>query len=376
MKSPVLKILSISACFAVLACHGSGDPKAQGPGGPGGMPNMPAKYKTEILSLRDDTLFSSYTASVNGKEDVDIRPQISGTISKTYIDDGAEVKKGTLLFTIDESSYRAALETAVANVKAKEVTVASNELTLESKRSLFDKKIISEYEFKTAENSLLSAKAALAQAKTEEMSARNNLSYTQVRSPVQGVAGIVNYTQGEMVSASMATPFVSISDNSEMRIYFSMTEAQISSLLNQFGSLKKVLDNFPPMQFRFSDGSLYKYTGKLQFVSQIIDKSTGTVTLTALFPNKEKVLLSGASGTVLIPTYKKDCIIIPQAATFEIQDKIFAYKVVIGTAKSVEIKVFGKNNGNDYIVESGLKAGDEIIAEGAGLVREGAKVAK
>lgn len=331
-------------------------------------------YRTIKVHLSDQTLQTGYSASIEGRQDIDIYPQVSGTLTKVCINEGETVRKGQLLFVIDQVPYEAELRTAQANVTAAEASVATAQLAYDSKQDLYDQKIVSEYELKTAYNSLSSAKASLAQMQAEEVNARNSLSYTEVRSPSNGVAGTLPYRQGTLVSSSLSQPLTTISDNSAMYVYFSMNEKQLLSLIRTYGSLGKSLEKMPDVGLKLSDGSFYSQTGRIESISGVVDKETGSASLRAVFPNGDRLLLSGTSGTVLIPSTYKDCIVIPQVATYEVQDQVYVYKVVDGVTKSTRIQVSESSNGTDYIVTDGLQEGDEIIADGAGLLRDGMHV--
>lgn len=320
------------------------------------------------------TVSQSYTAVINGRQSVEIRPQVSGTITQVCIAEGAKVKKGQTLVIIDQVPYKAALETAIANVKSAEASVGTARLTANSKEQLLKEKVVSDFDLQTARNSLLQAEATLAQAKAEEVNARNNLSYTEVKSPVDGVSGMLPYRVGALVDASITTPLTTVSDDEEMYVYFSMTESQILSLIRQYKTLDEALKQMPEVELKLSDGLTYAHKGRIDAISGTIDTSTGAVSLRATFPNPEHMLRNGGSGTVIFPYVKENVLIIPQEATYEIQDKIFVYKVVDGKATSSQVTVFPINDGKEYIVEDGIKEGDTIIAEGAGLVQEGTVV--
>ena len=335
---------------------------------------MKRLHKTLNVTLSDRMLHSDFPATIQGKQDVKIYPQISGLITRICINEGADVKKGQTLFVIDQTSYRAALETAEANVESAEANVATAQMTADSKEELFRENVVSNFDLQQARNTLRSAKASLAQARAELTNARNNLSYTEIKSPVDGTAGMSSYRIGALVSPSISTPLISVSDNGEMYVYFSMTEKQILALSRQNGSLTNALEAMPEVGLLLSDGSEYPEKGKVDAISGIIDPSTGAVTLRAVFPNADHILRSGGTGNVRLPYEKKGVIVIPQTATYELQDKVFVYKVVDGKTKSAQIAVFGINNGKEYIVEAGLTTGDVIIAEGAGLLRDGMTV--
>lgn len=331
-------------------------------------------YKTLTVKLENRTLNSEYTAKLAGQQEVEVRPQVSGLITRICIGEGQKVHRGQVLFIIDQVPYRAALTQAEAGVKSAEATLATARLDMQSKEMLYKNKVVSDYDLSTARNALAAAEAALAQAKAQEVNARNNLSYTEVKSPVDGVAGMIAYRVGALVSSSISEPLVTVSDDSRMYAYFSLSESQVIDLMEQYGSLDEFINRMPEVELRMSNGKIYTEKGRIAAVSGIVTAGTGAVTLRADFPNAKNLLRGGGSGTVILPTTREQCIVIPQGATYELQNKVFVYKVVDGKAQSSPVTVFRLNNGTEYVVESGLQAGDVIIAEGAGLVKEGANV--
>lgn len=328
-------------------------------------------YKTLVVSPVNRTLTRQFTAAIKGRQSVEIRPQVSGTITKVCINEGAKVTKGQPLFIIDQVPYQAALETAVANVKSAEASLANARMTADSKQMLYENKVISDFDLQTSRNTLLEAEAALAQARAQETDARNNLSYTVVKSPVDGVAGMLPYRVGALVDAAISEPLATVSDDEEMYAYFSMTENQILSLVRQYGTLDETLKHMPYVELLLSDGQPYAHKGKIDAISGTIDSGTGAVSLRATFPNPERMLRNGGNGTVVFPYMRDSVMVIPQEGTYEIQDKVFAYRVVNGKAVSTQIIVFPVDDGREYIVEQGLAVGDTIVAEGAGLLQEG-----
>ena len=328
-------------------------------------------YKTLVISRTDKKLYSFYSASIQGKQDVDIYPQISGLLTKVCVNEGDDVKKGETLFIIDQVPYLAAVKTAEANVKSAEAEVATARLTVESKQELYNANVISEIELKTAVNSLRSAEAALAQAEAALVTAQNDLSYTEIKSPVDGRTSMISFREGALVSPSMASPLVSVSDNEEMYVYFSITEKQLLDLTKVTAASDDSFSDMPAVELQLSDGSLYSEKGKIDAISGVIDPQTGAITIRAVFPNPGHLLRSGGSGQIKLPHDRQGCIVIPQAATFELQDKILVYKIVDGKTKSTPVTVYPLNDGQEYIVETGLSVGDTIVSEGAGLLREG-----
>lgn len=355
-------VIILGLSFTLLACKNT-------------TTEMPAvAYKTYVVNSSDCVLNSSYSAVIKGKQYVEIRPQVSGTITDICINEGDQVRNGQVLFIIDQVPYRAALETAIANVKTAEAKLETAKLTLESKQELFRQNVVSEYDLKTAQNSYSEADAALALTRAQETDARNNLSYTEVKSPVDGVASMIPYRVGALVSSSIAEPLVSVSDDSSVYAYFSLAENQVLDIIGQYGSLQEAIKNMPEVELEMSNGKIYKNKGRIDAISGTIEQSTGTVSVRAEFKNEDGFLRNGGSGKVILPTVLSNSLIIPQAATYEIQNRTFVYKVVNGYTESSSVDVFRLNNGTEYVVESGLQVGDTIIAEGAGLLKDGIKI--
>ena len=336
---------------------------------------MASTYPLMTLAPEDRTLTVSYTAVIEGKQDVEIRPQVSGFVTDVLVKEGAKVRKGETLFIIDTIPYAATYQQAKAAVATAEAQMATARLTLEGDEELYREKVISDFQLQTTRNTYNTAVAALAQARAQEASAANNLSFAKVTSPVDGVAGMTSVRVGALVSASMTEPLINVTDNSQMYVYFSLPEKEVLGLTRQYGSIDKTLAAYPAVSLTLNDGSLYENEGKIDVISRMVDKATGTVSLRAVFSNPDGRLMSGGSANINIPYTRTGVIVIPQEATFEIQDKIFTYKVVDGKAASTQIKVFKINNGREYIVEEGLNEGDVIVAKGAGLLREGTPVA-
>ena len=328
-------------------------------------------YKTYTVAAADRTLKTGYTATIHGCQTVEIRPQVSGMITDIFINEGDFVRKDSILFIIDQTPYKTAYEIAAANVKSAEAALSTARLMLESNQDLFKENVISEVDLMTARNDLSEAEARLALCRAEEENARINLSYTEVRSPVNGVASMIPYRVGALVSSSIAEPLVTVSDDSEVYAYFSMAENKMLDLIQQYGSLQNAIKEMPEVELTMSNGKTYNSRGRINAISGTINGSTGSVSLRATFPNRNRLLREGGSGTVVIPQVRENCIVIPQSATYELQDRIFVYKVVEGKAVATRIEVMDRNNGVEYIVEKGLKVGDIIVAEGAGLIREG-----
>ena len=360
-KTQRISLFALSLSFLLVSCGNKGMHIE---------PNK--KFAVVTLQPTDVELKSSYPATVRGKQDVEIRPQVAGFITKLCVDEGATVRKGQPLFIIDQVQYEAAVKQAEAGVKVAEASVATEELTYKNKIELHKKKIISDYELQSAQNTLASKKASLAQAEAQLVNARQNLSYTVVSSPSDGIVGSIPYRIGSLVSASIATPLTTVSQYSEMYAYFSLTEKELLNLIRKDAGEKKMIESFPTVELQLADGSLYDQNGKVETISGVIDPTTGSVTLRAAFPNPNHLLRSGGTGSVLIPYKMESAVVVPQKATYEVQDKKFVYVLQPdNTIKNTEIQIFNVDNGSDYVVMSGLKAGDKIVVENVSTLKDG-----
>ena len=334
----------------------------------------PVDYPTMKVERTDRSLTTNYAATVTGCQTVEIRPQISGILTGIRIKEGDAVRKGQVLFEIEPAQFQAAYEIAQANVHSAEASVSTAQMVLDSNQELYNERVISDFELNTAKNDLAEAKAKLNLAKAQLDKALTDLSYTMVKSPVNGVASMIPYRAGTLVSSSIIEPLVTVSDDAKVYAYFSMAESDMLNLVHKYGSIDEAIKEMPEVEFRMNNGEIYPLKGHIDAVSGTINSSTGAISFRAVFPNPQRLLRDGGTGAVIIPTDFTDCIAIPQSATYELQDKIFVFKVIDNKAVSTEITVMPESNGREYIVTSGLEPGDIIVSEGAGLMREGTVV--
>ena len=317
-------------------------------------------------------LTSSYPATIKGKQDVEIRPQVSGFITKVCVDEGSMVRKGQVLFIIDPTQYEAAARSAKAAVATAEAAVSTQQITVDNKRALNKKNIISDYDLAMAENSLASAKAQLASAKAQLISAEQNLGFTNVKSPSDGIVNDIPYRLGSLVSPSIATPLTIVSDITEMYVYASLTEKELLELVRKDGSQSAAVETYPEVQLQLSDGSTYDQKGKIETISGVINANTGAVSIRATFPNSNHLLRSGGMGNLIIPYHMENALVVPQKATTEIQDKKFVFlQQPDNTVKMNEITILNIDNGQEYVVTSVLKQGDLIVIENVGTLKDG-----
>ena len=355
-------------CLAVLIITSCGEDKKR--------KQDAAQYKTMVVSRKDVTLERQYSARLTGRQIVEVRPQVSGCITRILTGEGQTVRKGQTLFIIDQVPYRAALEVAVANRKSAEARLASARMNYENEMKLQEGHVVGDVSVQTMRNALMEVEAAVAQAKAQEVNARNNLSYTEVKSPVSGVASMIPWHVGSLVSSNISEPLVTVADDSEVYVYFSISENQALDLISQYGSINEFIAKAPSIKLRLSNGKKYEQEGHISAVSGTVDTQTGAVTLRATFPNNNHLLHNGGSATVIVPTHLRQCIVIPQEATYELQNRSFVYRVINGKTMATAVKLYPQHNGKEYIVEHGINVGDTIIAEGSGLLKDGVEIKK
>lgn len=332
-------------------------------------------FAVETIQTTTADLKTSYPATIKGMQDIEIRPKVSGYLVKLLVDEGATVRKGQPLFLIDSEQYRATVKAAKAQIRVCRANIATQKLTVDNKRMLFKQNIISSYDLKMAENTLASYEAQLAAAEAQLQSAQDNLRWCTVTSPADGVVGSIPYRVGSLVSGQSAEALTTVSNISKMYVYFSMTEKQLLALTREAGGVNAAIKKMPAVSLVLSDGTTYSQSGTISTVSGVIDPSTGSVQMRATFDNAQHILRSGGTGSILIPTHASDAIMVPQSATFDVQDKKFVY--VVNADKTVAtrgITVLPQNNGQTYVVASGLRAGERIVVDGVNQLKNGQKI--
>lgn len=341
----------------------------------GGKPNMKFgdnEYAVRTIETQSTELENNYPATIRGIQDVEIRPKISGFITKLCVQEGQSVKAGQLLFVIDNVQYAEAAKQAKAAVAAANAQLATAQLTYTNKMQLHEQNIIGSYDLQAAQNTLLSAKANLAQAQATYISAKQNLDFCYVKSPSSGVIGDLPYRVGALVSSSNSQALTTVSNIDKMYVYFSMTEKQLLEMTRQAGSAHKAVSEMPAVKLQLADGTIYEHEGKVTTVSGVIDKTTGTVSMRADFINPDHLLKSGGSGSIIVPYKNSSAIIIPQEAISEVQDKHFVYYVGSNNkVKYTEIEIAPNNDGKNYIITSGIKPGDRIVIAGISSLQDG-----
>ncbi len=361
------KFLMVVAMAVILvSCGGKG----------GGMPNFgDNEFPVQSAQTKDASMQTTYPATIKGVQDVEIRPKASGFITRVCVKEGQSVGVGQLLFVIDNETYQAAVRQAQASVNTATAQCNTAKLTYENNQKLFEQNVIGQYELESAKNAYSSAQAQLSLAKATLASAKEQLSFCFVKSPAAGVIASLPYKVGAMVSASSVPALTTVSNISSMEVYFSMTEKDMLELSKTAGGTQAAINAIPPVKLQLADGTVYGHEGKVTKASGVIDASTGSVQLIAHFPNPERLLKSGGSGSIVISKNDNSAIIIPQSCVSEVQDKKFVY--VLGKdnkVKYTEITVDPQTDGLNFIVRSGLKPGDKYVTNGITKLSDGMEI--
>ena len=352
------KVMMLAAIAATLvACSGGGGRPTFGDN----------EFPVVTVGTTSADMQSTYPAAIKGVQDVEIRPKAQGFLIQINVKEGQTVSAGQTLFVIDNATYQAQVRQAQATVNTAQQQVNTAQLTYDNAKQLHANKIIGDYELQTSQNTFESAKAQLAQAQAALASAKEALSFCYVKSPASGVVGTLPYKKGALVSGSNS--LTTVANISSMDVYFSVTEKE-AMVISQKG-----LSSFPAVKLQLADGSIYAHEGKVSRMSGVVDAATGSVQLIASFPNPEKQLKSGQTGNIVIPRQNSNAIVIPQLCVSEVQNKKFVYTLgKDNKVKYTEIKVDPQNDGNNYVVTEGLKAGDKYVTNGITKLNDGMEI--
>ena len=358
------KILMFAATAVMFASCGGG----------GGRPTFgDNEYPVVTVGTSSTQMQTTYPATIKGVQDVQICPKVQGFITQINVKEGQTVGAGQVLFVLDNATYQAQVRQSQASVNTAQAACNTAKLSYENAKKLFENKVIGDFELQSATNSYESAKASLSLAQAGLASAKEMLSFCYVKSPASGVVGTLPFKKGALVNT--ASVLTTVSNNSQMEVYFSLTEKDALAMSQAEGGQKAAMGAMPNVQLQLADGSVYAHEGKVTKMSGVIDPATGSIQVIALFPNPEKLLKSGGSGAIIIPKSNSDAIVIPQACVSEVQNKKFVYTLgKDNKVKYTEIKVDPQNDGNNYIVTDGLKVGDKYVTNGITKLTDGMEI--
>jgi membrane fusion protein (multidrug efflux system) len=328
-----------------------------------------------VLVVKPDstTTYRDYTATIEGKINVEIRAQVDGYLDKIFVDEGAYVKAGQSLFKINDHTYREQLNTATASLHVAEANMNTAQIEVDKLTPLVKNNVISGMQLKTASSSYNASKAAVEQAKAAIASARINLDFTLIKAPVNGYISRIPKRIGTLVGRNDTEAMTMLSDIQPVYAYFSMSEGDFLHFNehNKGNSLEEKIKQLRPVSLVIADGNIYPYKGKVDIVNGQFDKTTGAITLRATFPNPQKLLRSGNTGKIRLEEFFASAILIPISATTDQQDKIFVFALADSNkVRRQTITVSGKS-GNNYIVSDGIKPGDKIVVTGVQTLTDG-----
>jgi membrane fusion protein (multidrug efflux system) len=339
-------------------------------------PPPPASTQTlPVLTVSSGaaTTYQDYPASVDGIVDVEIRPQVSGILQRVYIDEGAYVRAGDPIFKIDEAPYREKLNNAVARLHAAEGSLSNAQLEVDKLSPLVDAKVVAEIQLRTAKSSAAVAQANIEQAKAAIAAAQIDVGYTLIRAPVSGFIGLLPKKQGNLVSPGDGAPMTTLSDVHVVHAYFAMGEGDFIRFKARYpgATLADKIKQLPPVELILSNDSVYDQKGKIELIDGQFDKNTAAITFRATFPNNDGLLRAGNTGKVRLGLEFSNEVIVPQSATLELQDKVFVFLLSDSNKVSkAMVNVAGKS-GTNYLVDEGLKTGDQIVYRGFEHLHEG-----
>ena len=353
----------------LLACEegGKGPPASSGP--------------REVVLLKLEPRREVYTTALAGRiasfQVAEVRPQVGGILQQRLFTEGADVKAGQALYQIDPATYEAALDSAQAALMKAEANVTPARLKAERFRELLAIKAVSKQEYDDAQAAFKQAEADVAVNRAAVKTARINLEYTKVRSPISGRIGKSAFTPGALVTANQAQALTSVRQLDPVYVDITQSSQDLLRLRAQFtnGELRSAAEE-APVRLKLENGAMYPHEGRLQFTDVSVDESTGMVSLRALFPNPEHILLPGMYvRAVIAEGVDENALLVPQRALRRDPKGQASVLLVDGGGKvDVRLVDVGRTVGDSWQVLSGLKPGDRVIVEGGQNVRPGMSV--
>lgn len=367
MRKKIYSILIVSVLMLSAFCISCGEETTQ---------EVKDSYRLLRVKRQDFTLNREFIVKLESKRNMRVRPLVSGRLTKICVEEGARVKKGQVLFVVDQAPYKAAVDAAKGQVATARATLSTAQLNLEGKEKLYEQKMVGEFDLRRARHAKEEASAQVEAAQAELESAQTNLGYTTITSPVDGVIDMVKNRVGDYVAPDGEDALTLLVDNSYFNAYGSISEETLSDLMHDFkcSSTNELLKKLPPVTFYSNWGYKLPQDGHIDAISGSVDKMVGAVYIRASFTNPTEILRSGSNGYIVLPYVMHGVIVIPQEAAVDIHDKYIVYKVVNSKAVATEVTIMSYNDGAHFVVTSGLEPGDVIIAEGAGLVEDGIEV--
>jgi RND family efflux transporter MFP subunit len=366
-KYLISSVILIAVAIYVSGCNEAQGTQAAQP--PQALPVLP-------INSAAATTFQEFSASIEGKTNVEIRPQVSGLLDKIYVEEGAFVTQGQPLFKINDRPYDEEANNAQASVMAAKANMEKAAIEVNRLTPLVENRVVSDVQLKAAQAAYDAAKAQVSQAEAAGKNAGINLGYTLLKAPVSGFIGRIPFKVGALVGKGEAQPLTMVSDIKEVYAYFGMSERDFLKFTNQYPgkTIDEKIKALPPVELQLADKSIYPYKGKIELMEGQFDRSIGAITFRATFPNAERLLRSGITGKVRIPEANTGLLPVPQTSTYEIQDRIFVFTV--GDSNKVvgkQLHIVSKTT-DYYLVDKGVQAGDKIVFAGMDRLVDGAVI--
>ena len=338
--------------------------------------HSPMPFPVQTVEKSNVTTYTEYAANIEGVQNIEIRPKVDGFIDRIYVDEGAEVKKGQLLFKLSAETLNQQVNAAKANISVAEAQVVSAQVEVDKITPLVEKNIVSSVQLKTAKSNLNAANAQLAAAKADYQNAKENQDYTIIKSPVDGMIGSIPYKVGSLVGRTETNPLTTVSNIKNVYAYFTLNEKQLLQFNRQLNgsSVKEKIEQMPEVELVLADGSIYDEKGRIETINGMVNSRTGSISYRAIFPNTNHLLRSGISGKVKMPSDVNNIVLLPQQATFELQGKKFVY--LVNKDNKVQSKEVIVSNTTDthFIVKNGVQAGQKFVVDGLIKLREGMEI--
>lgn len=367
MRKNIVLICITILLFGVVSCKNGNQAR---------MAHGPAPFPVQLAEKNDVTVYNQYAANIEGEQNIQIRPKVDGFVDKIYIDEGSQVKKGQLLFKLSAETLSQQANAAKANIEVANAQVAVAQVEVDKVTPLVEKNIISPIQLKTAKSKLKAAQAQLLAAQAQYQNAKENLAYTIIKSPVDGIVGSLPYKVGSLVGRSETQPLTTVSGIKNVYAYFTLNEKQLLQFNRQLNgnSVSEKIKQLPDLELILADGSVYEHKGRIETINGMINPRTGSISYRAIFPNPNNLLRSGNSGTVKIPSTLNEVVMLPQKSTFELQGKRFVY--LLGKENKVQSKEVIISNTTDthFILKEGVEQGQKFIADGLIKLREGMEI--
>lgn len=366
-KISIVSVILIAVAVYVTGCNEAQGTQAAPP--PQALPVLP-------INSAAATTYQEFSASIEGKTNVEIRPQVSGLLDKIYVEEGAYVTQGQPLFKINDRPYDEESNNAQASVVAAKANMEKAAIEVNRLTPLVENRVVSDVQLKAAQAAYDAAKAQVSQAEAAGKNAGINLGYTLLKAPVSGYIGRIPFKVGALVGKGEAQPLTMVSDIKEVYAYFGMSESDFLKFTNQVPgkTIDEKIKVLPPVELQLADNSIYPAKGKIELMEGQFDRSIGAITFRATFPNAEHLLRSGITGKIRIPQANTGLLPVPQTSTYEIQDRIFVFTV--GDSNKVvgkQLHIVSKTT-DYYLVDKGVQAGDKIVFAGMDRLVDGAVI--